>query len=137
MFKLSSFNLLIHFCILYCLLKEYGEVEKGEAETKPDTLKSKLLSEIYYFYFQLIKKFFMFVLIKKAVYVLNESTNERIQRKIPYTIEIKRLKVLACNLFKSSGLDLDSIRLFYKSPQVRLNIFIYLFVHFKIKFYVF
>lgn len=50
--------------------------------------------------------------------ILNEQTGQIVQRKIPLTTEIKRLKVIICTLFRSSRFDSETLKLFYKTSKV-------------------
>jgi hypothetical protein len=64
--------------------------------------------------FLFINKYFY----KKVLNLKNEETGKLIQKKIPSTIDIKRLKVLVSKLLKSSSMDLESVRLYYSSLKV-------------------
>ncbi|CAF0886026.1 unnamed protein product [Brachionus calyciflorus] len=72
------------------IVKIYGATEKSETEVKIDTLKSSLIS----------------------VKILNEVSGKIVERKIPSTIEIKRLKVIIKNLFKANFMN-EEMKLFY------------------------
>ncbi|RMZ96709.1 tubulin-specific chaperone E [Brachionus plicatilis] len=77
------------------LVKIYGATEKVETEIKPDTVKSNLL----------------------ALKVFNEISGKTIERKIPSTIEIKRLKVIIRTFFKADFTN-ENIKLFYKTNKI-------------------
>lgn len=52
-----------------------------------------------------------------ALKIMNEITGQSVERKIPATIEIKRLKVIIRTLFKANFTNED-IKLFYKTTKV-------------------
>lgn len=79
------------------LFKKYAAfIELRETKTEPETLQTSLI----------------FLNLK------NEETGKLIQKKIPSTIDIKRLKVLVSKLLKSSSMDLESVRLYYSSLKL-------------------
>lgn len=83
------------------LVKKYGAVEKCELNPKTETLKSNLL----------------------AINIKNDLTGEMLQKKLPSSIDIQRLKVLISKLFKSTAFDFESLKLFYFSSKNPSNEF--------------
>ena len=58
------------------------------------------------------------LLFIKAINIKNELTDEILQKKLPSSIDIQRLKVLISKLFKSTAFDFESLKLFYFSSKV-------------------
>jgi hypothetical protein len=59
---------------------------------------------------------------KKALNFKSQDSDKIVQKKIPITIDIKRLKVLVSKLLKCSTMELESVRLYYSSKKVNLNL---------------
>lgn len=57
----------------------------------------------------------------KELTLLNEATGETMERRLPVTIDVQRLKFMVTKLFKSSELDMEAMRLFYKTSLVNPN----------------
>ena len=56
--------------------------------------------------------------IHKAINLKNETSNQVLQKKLPQSMDIQRLKVLVCKLFKDENFDFESLSLFYTNSKV-------------------
>jgi hypothetical protein len=77
------------------MVKRHGAVEKSEISTGKETVSSSLL----------------------AINLKNAMTGQILKKKLPLSIDIKRLKVMVCRLFKESEFDFESLNLTYNCSK--------------------
>ena len=63
------------------------------------------------------------IFLIQAINLKNEVNNQVLQKKLPLSMDIQRLKVLICKLFKEADFDFESLSLFYTNSQVKFNFY--------------